>query len=277
MLDRIFLRKKLEEFYLEDVGYKDITTDNLSADRDITGHIIFKEDGIVAGLEFAKEVFLLVNNSLNISLLKKDGDFVKKGERVLLVEGSGKSILKGERLALNILQRLSGIATNTYRYTEKIKDLKTKLLDTRKTTPGFRAFEKYAVQVGGGYNHRFALYDMVMIKDNHISMVGGIKKAVEEIKRKVSPMVKIEVEVSSLTEVEEALEAQVDIIMLDNMSIEDMKKAVSIIGDKAKTEASGNITIENIRKVALTGVDFISSGSIIHSSRWLDISLKFSF
>jgi nicotinate-nucleotide pyrophosphorylase (carboxylating) len=277
MLDRIFLRKKLEEFYLEDVGHKDITTDNLPIDRNITGHIIFKEDGIVAGLEFAKEVFLLVNNSLDISLLKKDGDFVKKGERVLVVEGSGKSILKGERLALNILQRLSGIATNTHRYTEKIKDLKTKLLDTRKTTPGFRAFEKYAVQVGGGYNHRFALYDMVMIKDNHISLVGGIKKAVEEIKKKVSPMVKIEVEASSLTEVEEALEAQVDIIMLDNMSIEDMKKAVSIIGKKAKTEASGNITIENIREVALTGVDFISSGSIIHSSKWLDISLKFSF
>ncbi len=275
MIDKVFLKKKLEEFYLEDIGYKDITTDNLPFDRQVEAKIIAKEEGILAGIEFAKEVFLLVDKTLSFEEPKKDGDFLKKGEEILVIKGSGKSILKGERLALNILQRLSGIATNTRRYVEKIKDLKTKLLDTRKTTPGFRAFEKYAVQVGGGYNHRFALYDMVMIKDNHISLAGGIKNAVEEIRKRVSPMVKIEVETSNLQQVQEALESGVDIIMLDNMSITEMTSAVSLINGRAKTEASGNITIENIRDVALTGVDFISSGAIIHSSKWLDISLRF--
>ncbi len=275
MLDTVFLKKKLEEFYLEDIGYKDITTDNLPFDKYTEAKIVVKEDGVVSGIEFSKQVFLMIDRDIEFDIHKKDGDTVKKGETILSIKGRAKSILKGERLALNILQRLSGISTNTKRYVEKIKDLKTKLLDTRKTTPGFRAFEKYAVTVGGGYNHRFALYDMVMIKDNHISLAGSIEKAVKEIKKRVSPMVKIEVETSSLEEVEEALKADVDIIMFDNMSVEEMKEAVSIVGNRAKTEASGNITLENIRDVALTGVDFISSGSIIHSSRWLDISLKF--
>ena len=275
MLDKVFLKKKLEEFYLEDVGYKDITTDNLPFDKEVEAYIIAKEEGIIAGLEFAKEVFLLVDQNISFPFSLKDGTYVKKKQEILKIKGSAKSILKGERLALNILQRLSGIATITNRYIEKIKDLKTQLLDTRKTTPGFRAFEKYAVSVGGGKNHRFALYDMVMIKDNHIALAGSIKTAVEEIRKRVSPMVKIEVETSNLKEVKEALEANVDVIMLDNMSIEEMKEAVKIINGKALTEASGNITLENIREVALTGVDFISSGAIIHSSKWLDISLRF--
>ena len=275
MLDKVFLRKKLEEFYLEDIGYKDITTDNLPFDKEVEAYIIAKEEGIIAGLEFAKDVFLLIDPNISFSFSLKDGAYVKKGQEILKIKGNAKSILKGERLSLNILQRLSGIATTTNRYVEKIKDLKTQLLDTRKTTPGFRAFEKYAVTVGGGKNHRFALYDMVMIKDNHIALAGSIKKAVEEIRKRVSPMVKIEVETSNLKDVKEALEAKVDIIMLDNMSIEEMKKAVELINGEALTEASGNITLENIRDVALTGVDFISSGAIIHSSKWLDISLRF--
>ncbi len=274
MLDKVFLKKKLEEFYLEDVGYKDITTDNLPFDKEVEASIIAKEEGIIAGLEFAKEVFILTNLNINFSFSLEDGVYLEKGQEILRIKGSAKSILKGERLALNILQRLSGIATTTNRYVEKIEDLRTQLLDTRKTTPGFRAFEKYAVSVGGGKNHRFALYDMVMIKDNHISLAGSIKKAVEEIRKRVSPMVKIEVETSNLKEVKEALESKVDVIMLDNMSIEEMKEAVNLIDGKALTEASGNITLENIREVALTGVDFISSGAIIHSSKWLDISLK---
>ncbi len=275
MLDKVFLKKKLEEFYLEDIGYKDITTDNLPFDKEVEASIVAKEEGIIAGLEFAKEVFLLVDQNVSFPFSLKDGTYVKKKQEILKIKGSAKSILKGERLALNILQRLSGIATTTNRYVEKIKDLKTQLLDTRKTTPGFRAFEKYAVSVGGGKNHRFALYDMVMIKDNHIALAGSIKTAVAEIKKRVSPMVKIEVETSNLEEVKEALETNVDVIMLDNMSIEEMKEAVKIINGKALTEASGNITLENIREVALTGVDFISSGAIIHSSKWLDISLRF--
>jgi len=274
-MDRIFLKEKIKDFYLEDVGFKDITTDNLPFDRDVEAIIVAKEDGVLAGVDFAKEVFSLVDGSISFPFSLKDGEKIKKGDKILVIKGSGKSVLKGERLALNILQRLSGIATNTNRYVEKIKDLKTELLDTRKTTPGFRAFEKYAVQVGGGFNHRFALYDMVMIKDNHISLAGSIKKAVEEIKKRVSPMVKIEVETTDLHQVEEALKSGVDIIMLDNMSIEEMKEAVDVIKGKALTEASGNITIDNIRDVALTGVDFISSGAIIHSSKWLDLSLRF--
>ncbi len=275
MLDKVFLKKKLEEFYLEDIGYKDITTDNLPFDKEVEVSIVAKEEGIIAGVEFAKEVFLLVDQNVSFPFSLKDGTYVKKKQEILKIKGNAKSILKGERLALNILQRLSGIATTTNRYIEKIKDLKIQLLDTRKTTPGFRAFEKYAVSVGGGKNHRFALYDMVMIKDNHIALAGSIKTAVEEIRKRVSPMVKIEVETSNLKEVKEALEANVDVIMLDNMSIEEMKEAVKIINGKALTEASGNITLDNIREVALTGVDFISSGAIIHSSKWLDISLRF--
>ncbi len=275
MLDRVFLREKIRQFYLEDVGFKDITTDNLPFDKTVEAVIVAKEDGIIAGAEIAKEVFSFVDGTLTFPYCAKDGNYIKKGDTVLSIKGSAKSILKGERLSLNILQRLSGIATNTRKYIEKIKDLNTKLLDTRKTTPGFRAFEKYAVSVGGGYNHRFALYDMVLIKDNHISLAGGIKNAVFEIKKRVSPMVKIEVETSNLEEVKEALEAEVDVIMLDNMSLEEMKKAVELINGKSKTEASGNITVNNIREVALTGVDFISSGAVIHSSRWLDLSLRF--
>jgi nicotinate-nucleotide pyrophosphorylase (carboxylating) len=274
MLDKNFVRKKLLEFLEEDVGHQDITTDNLDTDKHIEAYMIAKEDGLLAGIEFAKEVYNLVGDC-KLKNFVKDGASIKKGDILAIAYGSGKSILKAERLSLNIVQKLSGIATLTNKYVEKIKDTGVRLLDTRKTTPGFRAFEKYAVKVGGGDNHRFALYDMVMIKDNHIALAGSITEAVNQIKKKVSPMVKIEVEVSSFEQLEEALKNPVDVIMLDNMSATDVKKAVKIINKSKLVEVSGNITIENIRDYALAGPDFISTGAVIHSAKWLDISLKF--
>ena len=273
-MDNLFIQQKLKEFLYEDIGTGDITTDNLDIDRKVIGYFVAKEDGILAGIEFAIQIFKILDKDLRVISYKKDGSVIKRGDILLEIEGNGKSLLKGERTALNITQRLSGIATLTRKYVEKLEGTKTKLLDTRKTTPGFRYFEKYAVKVGGGENHRFALYDMVMIKDNHISLAGSIGKAVKQIKDKVSPMVKIEVEFSNLEELEEALICDIDIIMLDNMNLEDMRKAVNIVNGKVKLEASGNITLENIKDVALTGVDYISTGATIHSSKWLDISMR---
>ncbi len=274
MLEKLFVRKKIEEFLLEDIGHQDITTENLTVEKPAYAEIVSKDNGIVAGLEIALTVFDILDPSVEIKKLKKDGDTISKGEKICEIYGDGKTVLKAERVMLNIIQKLSGIATTTSKYVKKIKGTGVKLLDTRKTTPGLRAFEKYAVKVGGGFNHRFALYDMVMLKDNHIALVGGIKEAVKQIKEKVSPMVKVEVEVSSLKDFEEALKTEADIIMLDNMSIDEIKEAVKINRKRKLLEASGNITLENIREYALTGVNFISSGSIIHSAKWLDISLK---
>ncbi|PMP63289.1 MAG: nicotinate-nucleotide diphosphorylase (carboxylating) [Sulfurihydrogenibium sp.] len=273
MLDKVFLRRKILEFLEEDIGYKDITTDNLEVEKNTEAFFIAKESGILAGTIFVKEVFNVFGDA-DFQSFKKDGEKVEKGEIIGVVYGSSKSILKGERLSLNILQRLSGIATLTNLYVSKLTGTKTKLLDTRKTTPGFRAFEKYAVKVGGGDNHRFALYDMVMLKDNHIALVGSIKEAVRQIKNKVSPMVKVEVEVKDFSQLKEALETQADIIMLDNMSVEQVKEALKIVNGKKLVEVSGNITLENIRDYALCNPDFISTGSVIHSAKWLDISLK---
>ncbi len=273
-MNNLYIQGKLKEFLLEDIGVKDITTDSLDVDRKVRGYFIAKDDGVLAGIDFAISIFKILDKNLKVITYKKDGSSVKKGNVLLEIEGNGKALLKGERTALNITQRLSGIATLTRKYVERLEGTKTKLLDTRKTTPGFRYFEKYAVKVGGGENHRFALYDMVMIKDNHILLAGSISEAVKQIKKKVSPMVKIEVEVSNLEELKEALECDVDIIMLDNMNLEDMKEAVKLVNGKVKLEASGNITLDNIREVALTGVDFISTGATIHSSKWLDISMR---
>ena len=275
MIDRLFLRRKIEDFLLEDIGFRDLTTDSIESHRTVEAEIIAKEELIVAGVEFAKEVFSVLDSDTDFLFSVNDGTHLKKGDRILTVVGNSRSILKGERTALNILQRLSGIATNTSKFVKEIQGTKAKILDTRKTTPGFRAFEKYAVTVGGGFNHRFALYDMVLIKDNHISLVGSIKEVVRQVKEKVSPMVKVEVEVSNLEQFEEALETDVDIIMLDNMDIEEIKEAVRINDGKKELEVSGNVNLENVRQIAETGVDYISSGSIIHSSRWMDISLRF--
>ena len=275
MLDRLFVRKKIEEFLLEDIGYQDLTTDNLDVAKDVEAVLIAKDEGILAGVDIALEVFNVLDPDIKMEKYKNDGDKFQKGDQIIKLSGSGKSILKGERVFLNLVQKLSGIATTTNKYVQKLKGTSVKLLDTRKTTPGLRAFEKYAVRVGGGHNHRFALYDMVMIKDNHIVLVGSITEAVKQIKSKVSPMVKIEVEVSSLDEFKEALETEADIIMLDNMDIKQIKKAVEINQGRKKLEVSGNITLDNVEEYAKTGVDFISTGAVIHSSRWLDLSLKF--
>ncbi|WP_461829161.1 carboxylating nicotinate-nucleotide diphosphorylase, partial [Aquifex sp.] len=232
-----------------------------------------KERGILAGLPFVEEIFSLLGG-VELKLIKKEGESFEVGDIILELEGDAKSILTGERVALNILQRLSGIATTTRKFAERLEPKGIKILDTRKTTPGFRFFEKYAVRVGGGTNHRFALYDMVLIKDNHKKIAGGLREAVRRVREKISPVYKIEVEVENLKELEEALELGVDIIMLDNFSSQEVREAVNLVNGRCLIEVSGNVTLENLEDYAVEGVNFISSGSIIHSSRWIDLSLK---
>ena len=259
----------------EDISSEDITT-NAIVDKDCIGKVdlICKQDGIIAGLEVFKRVFELLDDGTEIETKFKEGDSVKEGDLVAVVHAKARALLTGERTALNFLQRMSGIATHTRELVKEVEGTNTKLLDTRKTTPNMRIFEKYAVRVGGGQNHRFNLSDGVLIKDNHIGAAGSIKKAVE-LARNYAPFVrKIEVEVENLDMVQEALEAKVDIIMLDNMDIETMKKAVEIIGDRAKTECSGNVTKDRLAKIAEIGVDYVSSGALTHSSLTLDFSMK---
>ncbi|MGG5460477.1 carboxylating nicotinate-nucleotide diphosphorylase [Clostridium sp. B9] len=258
----------------EDLQYGDITTESVVfEDRLAKVDIIAKEDGVVAGIEVFKMVFKILGK-VDVSFYIKDGEEVKKGEKFGEVYGDAKNILSGERVALNYMQRMCGIATLTRAFTKKLEGTRTKLLDTRKTTPNMRLFEKYAVKVGGGTNHRFGLNDGVMIKDNHIEAAGGIKNAVF-LARKNSPFVrKIEVEVENIDQLKEALEAKADIIMLDNMNIDMLKESVELIGDKAEIEASGNVTLETIEEIAKTGVDFISTGAVTHSFKVLDISMK---
>lgn len=268
-----FIRMALEE----DLGnLGDITTDNLFTDKDYSeGKFNFRVDAVLAGMDFAKRVFELIDSDINFQILKKDGEMVKKGETVAIIKGRTKTILKGERIALNIMQRLSGIASSTKAYVEKISHYNSKVADTRKTTPLFRYFEKYAVKAGGGSNHRFGLYDAVMIKDNHIKAAGSIKEAVEIIRGKIPHTVKIEVEADRKEQVLEALAVNADIIMLDNMRGDILKECVDLIKGKALSEASGNIDLENIEEVAKSGVDIISTGAIIYNAKNIDIGLDF--
>lgn len=258
----------------EDLQYGDVTTEAVVIDNRIAKvDIIAKENGIIAGTEVFKMVFKLLGN-VEVSFSVRDGDEIKKGECFGEVSGDAKNILMGERVALNYMQRMCGIATLTREFTKKLEGTKVKLLDTRKTTPNMRLFEKYAVRIGGGTNHRFGLNDGVMIKDNHIEAAGGIKNAIFLAKEN-SPFVrKIEVEVESIEQLYEALEAKADIIMLDNMDIETLKKAVILIDENAEVEASGNVTLDTISEIAKTGVDFISTGAVTHSFKVLDISMK---
>jgi nicotinate-nucleotide pyrophosphorylase (carboxylating) len=240
--------------------------------------LLIKDDGIIAGLELSEKIFRQIDPLLQTKYFKKDGDPIKKGEVAFEVNGSAQSILSAERLVLNCMQRMSGIATYTQRLCKLIESTGAQLLDTRKTTPNFRLMEKWAVAIGGGHNHRFALYDMVMLKDNHVDMAGGIQKAIENthsyLKAK-NKNLKIEIETRNLKEVEEVLRVGgIDIIMLDNMSTDEMKKAVQLIAGKYKTEASGGITETTLRPVAECGVDYISVGALTHSVRSLDLSLK---
>ncbi len=240
--------------------------------------LIVKADGLIAGLELAEKIFKSYDSSITISFLKKDGDTIAKGEVAFVAEGPARSILTTERFVLNCMQRMSGIATYTHQLGLLIKDLPAKIMDTRKTTPNFRICEKWAVFIGGGLNHRYALYDMVMLKDNHIDMAGGIENAITNIKtylKSIDKKLSIEVETRTLQEVREVMRVgNVEVIMLDNMSLADMKKAVSLINGKYKTEASGGINESTIRDVALCGVDFISVGALTHSVKSLDLSLK---
>ncbi|MFP3392292.1 carboxylating nicotinate-nucleotide diphosphorylase [Brevibacillus sp. SIMBA_040] len=268
------LGRKIEEWLHEDLGFGDVTTMSTIPDTEQGIGILYaKEAGIVAGLPIAQQVFETVDPELVFSAKVKEGTHVEVGDQIAEVSGSVRSILSGERLALNLMQRLSAIATKTSEYTAAVAGTKARVVDTRKTTPGLRFLEKYAVRVGGGYNHRFALYDAVMIKDNHIKGAGGIAQAVAAARAAIPHTMTIEVEAESLEQVREALEAGADIIMLDNMSNEQMVKAVHLIDGRALVEASGGVNLGTIGAIAKTGVDIISVGALTHSVKAFDISL----
>lgn len=276
MLDPLYIDDLILNALKEDMPLGDITTDSIiSAGSLSKGVFLSKDTGIISGLGVAKRVFELLDKEIRFTGKLNDGDKVSYGDVIAEIEGKTSSILKGERTALNLLQRLSGISTRTAEFCGKVKELPVKIVDTRKTTPGLRFLEKYAVSMGGGTNHRFCLSDGVLIKDNHIKAAGSIKKAVEMVKRRIPHTIKIEVETESLEQVNEALDAGVDIIMLDNMSLDMMREAVKVISKRAFVEASGNVSLDTVYDIAATGVDIISVGALTHSVKAFDISLKF--
>lgn len=275
-MDYIGLDELLLTALKEDVGTGDITTNCcIPQENHSEAYFLAKEDGVICGINIAARVFRLTNERISLLTRMKDGDQVKKGDIIAEVVGPSRGILTGERVALNLMQRLSGTATATARAVSAVAGTKAKIADTRKSTPGLRVLEKYAVRVGGGHNHRFNLADGVLIKDNHIAAAGGIANAVKAARNAAPHVMKIEVETETLDEVRQALDAGADIIMLDNMSIKLMAEAVKLIGGRALTEASGNMGEKDLASVAKTGVDFISIGALTHSVKSLDISLKF--
>lgn len=268
------LDKQLEEWLAEDVGSGDLTSEALLPEGAVTTGIIHAKDtGILCGVEVARQVFRVLDPSLTFEALVKDGDKLEPGTLIAKVTGSARSVLTGERLALNLLQHLSGIATRTRKLADLAKPYGTRVVDTRKTTPGLRLLEKYAVRTGGGHNHRLGLYDAILIKDNHIAVAGGVKEALVRAKAYASHMTKIEIEVESLAQAKEALEGGADVIMLDNMAPEAMKECVRMISHRAVVEASGGIDEHNLEAAAAAGVDVISIGALTHSVKALDISL----
>ncbi len=278
-MNEITMKLNMDKYILgalqEDITSEDITTNSVMREYCLGEvELICKQDGVIAGLDVFKRVFELLDDTTEVTFTCKDGDRVTKGEKIGLVRGYIRVLLSGERTALNFLQRMSGIATYTRNIADLLEGTKTKLLDTRKTTPNMRIFEKYAVKVGGGYNHRYNLSDGILLKDNHIGAAGGVKEAVRMAKEYAPFVRKIEIEVENLDMLKEALEAGADIIMLDNMSVEDMKEAVRLTAGKAETECSGNVTRENVARLVDIGVDYISSGALTHSSPILDLSLK---
>ncbi len=265
----------LQNALLEDINYIDVATDYLLEDSEIqTGRFMAKADGVLCGLEVGLRVFALLSPDFSIERFKKDGDRLQKGDLIATVTGPVTALLKGERTALNLMQHMSGIATETARCVELVEGTRAMITDTRKTLPGLRALQKYAVVCGGGRNHRFNLSDGAMLKDNHIDAAGGITPAVEKLRGRLGHMVKIEVETRTLDEVAEALAVGAEIIMLDNMDCAMMKKAVEMTAGRALLEASGGITEETLREVAKTGVDIISLGALTHSVKAFDISMK---
>lgn len=281
----VFRLQRLDEELIETI-VKIALEEDLARREDVTTKAIFsqpkkvkaiiysKENGIVAGMEVAERVFRYLDKEIKLEGQLKDGEAVKADEVLTVLEGNVQTILKGERTALNFLQHLSGIATLTSKFVDKVKPYKTVILDTRKTIPGIRFLEKYAVAVGGGKNHRFGLFDGCIIKDNHIAAAGGIDKAISLARKNLPKGFKIEVEVKNLQEVKEVLAAKADVIMLDNMDLKTLSKAVKLIGKKAQVEASGGVTLDNVEEVAKTGVDFISSGALTMAAKPLDLSLE---
>lgn len=274
LLHNFIIEDHIKSALEEDIGFADITTDYLVEEEDkVTAYLNTREEGILCGIDIFRKVFKVLSRKVMIETYFEDGDLIRKGDTIAKIYGSARYILTGERTALNYIQRLSGIATETHKYQKAIEPYEAKITDTRKTTPGFRLFEKYAVKTGGAKLHRFNLSDCVMLKDNHIKIAGSIKKAVEKVRENSSHTHKIEVECDTINQVKEALKAKVDIIMLDNMSIEDMQIAVKLIGNKAITEASGNVSLKTVNEIASTGVNVISSSAIVAKATTLDIGL----
>ena len=274
MLSSFYVKDHVKEALKEDIGFGDITTENLADEKDyLKGELNTRSNGVLCGCEVFKTVFEMLSKDIKINFHFKDGDLIKKGDKIADIEGPAKYLLMGERTALNYIQRMSGIATETRKYQDAIGDYPAKIVDTRKTTPNFRAFEKYSVKTGGGALHRFNLSDCAMIKDNHIRLAGSITNAVKKLRENLSHAHKIEVECDTLEQVKEALTTNVDIIMLDNMDIETMKTACQIINHKAIVEASGNVNLETVNAIASTGVDIISSSAIVAKAPTLDLAL----
>lgn len=274
MLNRFFIEEHVKSALQEDIGFGDITTDYLTNEGDkMTCVLNTRVDGIFCGKTVFETVFKILSPEVNIKFYFNDGDRIKKGDKIADITGPARYILMGERTALNYIQRMSGIATETNKYQTAIGEYKAKIVDTRKTTPGFRAFEKYSVKTGGGSLHRFNLADCAMIKDNHIKYAGSLTNAVEKLKKHISHAHKIEVECDTLEQVKEALACGVDIIMLDNMDCETMRKGVEMIAGQAIVEASGNVNLTTVQDIAATGVDIISSSAIVAKAPTLDLGL----
>lgn len=274
MLSNIYVEEHVKSALMEDIGFGDVTTESIvGEDKIFNASLISRCEGIICGLDVFKTVFKLLSDKVKVELLFKDGDKIKKGDVLAKLTGPGKYLLLGERVSLNYIQRMSGIATETYKYQSAIGELPCKIVDTRKTTPNFRSFEKYSVKVGGGALHRFNLSDCAMIKDNHIQVAGSVTNAVKMVKANLSHAHKVELECDTLDQVKEALPLGVDIIMLDNMDLDTMKTAVKLINHKAIVEASGNVRLETVRAIAECGVDIISSSAIVAKAPTLDIAL----
>ena len=272
MLSKFYVEDHVKSALMEDIGYGDITTENLAEDTDyLKAELNTRCDGILCGCEVFKTVFNVLSNDVKIKFYFLYGDTIKKGDKIADVEGPAKDLLMGERVSLNYIQRMSGIATETRKYQDAIAPYSAKIVDTRKTTPNFRAFEKYSVKIGGGALHRFNLSDCAMIKDNHIRLAGSLTNAVNKLRKNISHAHKIEVECDTLEQVKEAVDVKADIIMLDNMSVETMKKAVEIINHQAIVEASGNVNLSTVNAIASTGVDIISSSAIVAKAPTLDL------